>query len=245
MPRAAAAWPPTRSPCRSRPTQVTRPTAVLEFVSRASDPHGTMLMGDASRGEMRPLLAFVVAAIIASSCTASRADPGAITPTDKPTSSGSSEAMATIEPAPSRPPSPPVDPSIAPVSASHPAPGAKAALDVCRAYELGLDHVAGIGLVPHATDTPRFGLSAEAPMLKVSAAAWVIQIRGEIRQLHSGEMWIDPTCVVIDGEPGFYATGPVRSLATGRILRGYWPDRGTASVPPLSPSRPASESVAG
>lgn len=184
---------------------------------------------------MRPVVAFAVALAMVGSCTVSRPAPDAVTPSANSTSNPPPGGEPTVEPPPSRPPTPPIDPSISPVSASHPSSDAKEALDACGAYEFGLDHVAGVGLIPHATDAPRFGLSAAAPLLKVATPAWVIQFRGEMAQLRSGETWIDPTCVVIDREPAFYATGPVRSLATGKIVRGYWPDPATASVPPLDP----------
>jgi hypothetical protein len=105
----------------------------------------------------------------------------------------------------------------------------------CRAYDLGLDHVAGMGELARGTDAPRFGLSVLAPQLQTSSPVWVIQFRGEVPQLMAGQSWIDPMCAVIDGEPAFYATGPVRDLASGKIVRGYWPERGVASLPPLSP----------
>jgi hypothetical protein len=129
----------------------------------------------------------------------------------------------------------PVDMSITAVSASHPSPNAKSVLKGCRAYDLGLDHVAGMGELARGTDAPRFGLSVLAPQLQTSSPVWVIQFRGEVPQLMAGQSWIDPTCAVIDGEPGFYATGPVRDLASGKIIRGYWPERGVAALPPLSP----------
>lgn len=189
---------------------------------------------------IRCLLAFAVASVIIAGCTVSQASSGTSTlgtsnPTDQPSSSPIVAATTPVEPPPSRPPDPPVDTSIEPVSASHPSPSEREALIACGAYDLGLDRVAGMGLISHATDARRFGLSAEAPLLKVAAPAWVIQLRGEVPRLLIGETWIDPTCVVIDAEPTFYATGPIRSIGTGQIVRGYWPDRGTASVPPLSP----------
>jgi hypothetical protein len=144
-------------------------------------------------------------------------------------------APPSFEPAPTPPRKPPVDPSIASVSASKPSPSAKVALEACGVYEFGLQHVAGMGQVPHGTDAVRFGLSASAPLLHVDTPVWIVQLQGEFPQPPSDKAWIDPTCVVVDGEPALYATGPIRDLRTGKIERAYWPERGVASLPELAP----------
>ncbi len=155
-------------------------------------------------------------------------------------STGGTDTVATddvgsFDVAPTPPEAPPIDPAIVPVSASSPSPQAANALKLCRAYDLGLDHVAGMGLLVHGTDAPRFGLSAAAPQLKTDAPVWAIQFRGDFPQPQVGQSWIDAMCVVVDGEQGFYSVGPIRDLATGKIVRGYWPERGSASLPPLGP----------
>jgi hypothetical protein len=138
-------------------------------------------------------------------------------------------------PAPTPPTPPAVDGSIQPVSASQPSAEAKAALEACGVYDLGLEMVAGMGRLSQGKDAIRFGLSANAPQLQTQSPVWVIQLRGEVPQLRIGQIWIDPICTVIDGAPGFYAAGPIRDLETRQIVRGYWPEPPMASLPSLAP----------
>jgi len=105
----------------------------------------------------------------------------------------------------------PIDARIAPVSRSSPSKDAKAAMDVCSIDQLGLDAIAGMGLIDHASDASLYApLTGREPELKSSVPAWMIQLQGWVPQLRGGEVWIDPICVVIDGYGGFYATGPVQ-----------------------------------
>lgn len=185
-----------------------------------------------------PLLVLVATAAVAG--CAVTATPSPQTPAPSVAPSGTVVPSPSSSPSPTAslptpPPSPPVDTSITAVSASHPSSEAKSALEACGAYDLGLDHVAGMGELASGTDAPRFGLSINAPELHTSSPAWLIQFRGDVPQLMAGQSWIDPICTVINGQPGFYATGPIRDLGSGKIVRGYWPDRGVASLPPLSP----------
>ena len=137
---------------------------------------------------------------------------------------------------PTAPPAPPIDPSIQQVSAAHPASDAQQALQLCEAYDLGLDRVSGMGLIPRARNAVNYArLSALAPFLASDSPAWVVQFRGQVNRLPLGQGWIDPTCVVIDGTQQFFATGPVVDLATGHLVRRYWPANPSWSLPPLGP----------
>jgi hypothetical protein len=112
-----------------------------------------------------------------------------------------------------------VDPSVAQVSLSNPSPDAQQALDLCNAKQYGLDKVARIGLIARAHDAIHYvPLQGIEPEIQTDSPAFIIQFQGEIPQpMYNGETWIDPICVVIDGESGFYATGP-RLLADGRTI---------------------------
>lgn len=109
-----------------------------------------------------------------------------------PASSGDGTVVPSVAGLPTPPPLPPIDPSIAPVSASHPSADAKAALTACSAYELGLDHVAGMGRIAHARDAVRYArLSERAPLLQSDAPVWMVQFTGGIPRLLGGELWVD------------------------------------------------------
>jgi hypothetical protein len=184
------------------------------------------------------LLLFAVAAFVAGCATTPTPFPQPTVAFVAPSASAlPSPSLATLPPpaVPTPPPPPPVDTSIPAVSASNPSPRARSALEACGAYDLGLDHVAGMGELARGTDAPRFGLSALAPEVHTSAPVWLIQFRGEVPQLMAGQSWTDPICMVSNGKPSFFATGPIRDLGSGMIVRGYWPLRGVASLPPLSP----------
>lgn len=111
----------------------------------------------------------------------------------------------------------PVDPSIAPVSRSKPSAEARKALDACQILDNKLlDQVIGMGLVPRATDLPRYvNIPATQYEIQTDSDAWTIALRGEVPQLKIGEVWIDPTCVNIGGQQGWFATGPVRKVLQG------------------------------
>ena len=179
---------------------------------------------------MKSLLPLGVFALLLAGCASSGASP-----------SGPSLGLASLpgaggEPAPTAPPAAPVDTTIPPVSRANPGADAQQALDACGVAQYGLDHVASMGLVTHARDADQYArLSPQAPLLDSDAPAWVVQLRGEIPQPMSGEIWIDPTCVVVSGQSSFYATGPVRDGATGAIKRGYWGPTPQQSLPTLAP----------
>lgn len=120
----------------------------------------------------------------------------------------------------------PIDPAITPVSVSDPFSAAGRALRDCLADQyLGPIAITGIGRIPHARDAVRYvPLTGLEPEIQTDDPAWIITYSGEVPMLKGGEDWIDPTCIVVAGHGGFYATGPVRNLGSGVV---------TAPVPPL------------
>jgi len=96
------------------------------------------------------------------------------------------------------------------------------------------------GLIVSADRAPDYArVTPSAPQLAMNAGkpAWMVQFRGDWPDAKTGQSWIDATCIVIDGEPGFYSTGPVRDLASGKIVRGYYPVANAPSkaLPPIMP----------
>jgi hypothetical protein len=128
----------------------------------------------------------------------------------------------------------PVDESIEPVSRSSPSPEAGEALHACdaRGNEDRLDAIEGMGLVPHATDVPRYTyLWGVEPEIQRTDPVWVIQFAG---RLTIDAYWADdPVCVVIDGRPLFFAPG-----LSGRGDASSNPEQPnvpTLRLPPLAP----------
>ena len=130
----------------------------------------------------------------------------------------------------------PVDATIVPISRSNPSPAAKQAMDACQIEALGTNAVAGAGLVPSASRVRDYaGLTGREPELATSAPAWVFQISGPVPQLLAGETWIDPICVVIDGAPGWWATGDVVMQNGTRVTPLPIPSAPIYALPPLAP----------
>jgi hypothetical protein len=110
----------------------------------------------------------------------------------------------------------PIDASIAAVSLSDPSPEAADALRICQVTEnLGPDLVSGMGRIDHAREVVRYApLTGLEPEIKTDAPAWIVTFKGEVPMPMTGEIWIDPTCIVVGGDGGFYATGPVQILSS-------------------------------
>lgn len=110
----------------------------------------------------------------------------------------------------------PVDASIEPVSLSDPSSEAADALRICQvADNIGADMVSGMGRIDHARDAVRYAsLTGVEPEIQTDAPAWIVTFKGEVPMPMSGETWIDPTCIVVGGDGGFYATGPVKILSS-------------------------------
>lgn len=187
------------------------------------------------------LTLLLLTAIATIGCTAAEPQTagGVVSSTDsaEPASSTPAWFDPSWPPPPPRPDPPPVDPTVTPISRASATAEAKQALEVCGALERDSPAIDRMGLIPVAAVAPEYvRVTAAAPQLTTNALspAWVIEFRGERPDPMAGQSWIDATCIVIDGEPVFYATGPVRDLETGRIERGYYP-----SKPPPQKSLPA------
>lgn len=132
----------------------------------------------------------------------------------------------------------PIDPSVEPVALSALSPEAASVLQICQVLDnIGTDRVAGMGKIDHARDAVHYAwLTGLEPEIQTDAPAWVVAFKGEVPMPMSGEVWVDPTCIVVDGDGGFYATGPVRILASGVTVTPpparVKPDR---ALPPLLP----------
>lgn len=112
-----------------------------------------------------------------------------------------SESLPPVRPLPSAP----IDETITPVSKSNPGPAAAAALKACGVDRPSrLSSIAGMGLVDHARDVPRYArMFGTEPQLNTDAPAWVVQLAGRIDY---AQRWADnPVCVVIDGQPWTFA----------------------------------------
>ena len=99
-------------------------------------------------------------------------------------------------------------------------------MTACGVFDPGSPAVDRMGLIPSPNTAPEYArVTTAAPQLSMNPLqpAWIVQFRGERGDPMVGQSWIDATCIVIGGEPGMYATGPVRDLASGKILRGYYP----------------------
>lgn len=131
---------------------------------------------------------------------------------------------------------PPIDESIEAVSASRPSDEAATAMELCGVAHIGTENIVGMGRIMRAQDAWHYvPLTGREPELQTSSPAWIITFRGEVNMPRGQEVWLEPTCMVIDGQPGFYATGPV-ILPSGAVATPLpataAPDR---RLPPLAP----------
>jgi hypothetical protein len=162
----------------------------------------------------RSLLAGIVAVLVAA-CTVSASPTPSADPSPSPDGVAPAEPSA---PPPAASPTPStvrtVDPTIEPVSASAPSPDARKVMELCLALKLSgevdVEHVAGMGLIPHARDAVRYvPLTGREPELETDEPAWLIQLRGEILLPRGFGTAFDPTCVVVGGDRYLYITGPI------------------------------------
>lgn len=123
------------------------------------------------------------------------------------------------------------------VSASHPSAAAADAMDKCHIGDMiAIEKVAGMAELPSAADLLRYApLTGREPQLKEAGPVWVIQIKGDVRQM-GNEIWTDPICVVTGSDHGYFATGPVTNTQTGKtdepLAPALAPDR---TLPSLAP----------
>ena len=159
---------------------------------------------------------------------------------------GGASATASVRPTqqvmppqdPSTGPALTIDESITPVSASKPGDEAASVLAKCNIGEqIPLSEVTGMGKVASASALVHYvPLTGREPQVKEVGPAWVITIHADLPQPGSTELWTDPTCVVTERDAGWYATGPVTNLSTGKTM---YPERPSSPpllrVPPLAP----------
>jgi hypothetical protein len=123
---------------------------------------------------------------------------------------------------------PPVDPSVEPISLSHPSTEAAAALDRCIYGRTDVEVVAG-GRIAHARDAWQYvPVPRNQREIQSDEAMWLIQLRGQFIVPTPGGaaagagVWQDPLCMIRKGEsgyigiagPGADASGMTRSLPT-------------------------------
>lgn len=134
----------------------------------------------------------------------------------------------------------PVDTTIDPVSLSNPPADAERALELCRVRDWidrnGTDVIAGMGKIDRAKDAVHYArLTGLEPELQSDRPAWLVQFRGDIR-VDWELVFTDPICIVVDGDGGFFGTGPVRQVGTDVTVTPQpakqEPDR---ALPPLEP----------
>ena len=145
-------------------------------------------------------LSLLLLLVVLSACTRAGAPadqvgtsvPPIVAATSGPT--GSAEASAR-----------PVDESLTPVSRSSPSPAAKSALTACGLQD-SMASIIGFALIPKASDAVRYAdFYGTEPELKYKGPAWLITLKTKMR-VPSGYL-IDPTCIVIDGQPSMLLTG--------------------------------------
>ena len=121
---------------------------------------------------------------------------------------------------------------------SDPSSEATDALRICQVLDnIGADKVSGMGEIGHARDAVRYvWLTGAEPEIQSDAPAWIVTFRGEVPMPMSGEIWIDPTCIVVGGDGGLYSTGPVKHPSMGvtstPLPAKQKPD---LALPPLQP----------
>lgn len=97
----------------------------------------------------------------------------------------------------------PVDPTLTPVSRSHPSEDAAAAMKLC-VFGGNLDYVEGMAQLP-ANRVRLFALSAgREAVLQGDQLVWAIQLKGQFPALEVPDI-IDPLCVVRDGDFTMFA----------------------------------------
>ena len=162
----------------------------------------------------------------------------ACTGATQPTSSPALSSEASVAVSPSSSALPPVDSTIRPVSGSSPSPAAADAMAKCNVgTQIPVAEVTGMGQLPDASRLPHYvPLTGREPQLKQGGPVWVVTVQAEIPQPGSGEVWIDPTCIVTPSDAGWFATGPVYNTRTKQtLLPEVPPIQPDLRVPPLEP----------
>ena len=94
-----------------------------------------------------------------------------------------------------------------------------------------------MGRIGHARDAVRYvPLTGREPEIASVAPAWIITFEGALPMPKSGDVWMDPICIVVGGTGGYSATGPVRIQSSGVTVTplpaGEAP---SLALPPLLP----------
>jgi len=94
-----------------------------------------------------------------------------------------------------------------------------------------------MGRIGHARDAVRYvPLTGREPEIASVAPAWIITFEGALPMPKSGDVWMDPICIVVGGTGGYYATGPVQIQSSGVTVTplpaGEAP---SLALPPLLP----------
>ena len=121
---------------------------------------------------------------------------------------------------------------IAVVSRSDPSSEARDVLARCHIGEgepIPLAKVTAMAQLADGSELAHFvPLTGREPELAEPDPVWVVQVDAEVWE-RGGEVWIDPTCIATARGSGYYATGPVRNVATGREF--------APPTPPMPPDR--------
>lgn len=97
--------------------------------------------------------------------------------------------------------------------------------------------VTGMGKIARASDLGHYlPLTGREPQLSQTGPAWIVTVHADLPQPGGGGVWNDPACVVIDGQPGWFAVGTITDPSTGivypRASDTIAPDRALPSLAP-------------
>lgn len=170
------------------------------------------------------LVVCILAGVVAA-CSAEGAQSQIGTPTAVPDSTERAPQLESARP---------VDGSLAAVSMSSLTPGAKEALELCGLLDYPA-FVGGMAEIPRASEATKwvtlYGTERE---LRSDAPAWLISVAGEINL--RGQVFIEPTCFVLNHEAAWISSGAKRSASGDVVYSKLVPrDPPTMRLPPLEP----------
>jgi hypothetical protein len=176
------------------------------------------------------LSASIVATSLLAACSATLVPVTTSTPDASATPAPTQIVSATL----------PVGADIVGVSLSKPTADSKAVFAACHIGDLDqvpIAKVTGVGELASMKDILHYvPLTGREPQIKESGPVWIVTVHYDMFQPAGNEVWVDPTCVITGEEVTWYATGPVKNTATGKVILpeapAALPDR---AVPPLSP----------
>ena len=114
----------------------------------------------------------------------------------------------------------PVPIDVRAVSLANPGAEATSVMAKCQIGSvIPTSEVVGMGKIDSVKDVVRFiNLTGREPQLNDEGPAWIVQIKGDLHQ-PTGQIWTDPTCVVTTGDFGWYGTGAVTDVTTGKVTQ--------------------------